>query len=159
MARGPLRAFLADDTPTLANATSALRLVYLGIFAAQLALAGATAGLLGALVGRRPPPSDSFAVVLLLAAAAHVPLAWVLARAAARAGGKGAALSSAVLAGVLSSVPAWFALLMLLSGQRPSYLLLVGALLCVAYGVGFVATGRAAVAATRPTPGPGEGDA
>jgi hypothetical protein len=147
--RGPLAAFLGAEEPSHASAVAALRLVFLGLFGAQALIALAVGVAMPALVPVRPAPNDAFAVVLLAMAAAHLPLAWVLASAARRSGGKQAALSSTVLSGVLSAVPAWFAALMIISGQRPIYLLLVTALLSVGYAVGFVTTGRAAAAATR----------
>jgi hypothetical protein len=142
--------FLEADPPTLAVATSALRLVFLGLFGAQVVIALAIGFALASLVPTRSAANDVFAVVLLVMAALHLPLAWVLAHAAKRSGGKQAALSSTVLSGVLSSVPAWFATLMLISGQRPIYLLLIMVLLSVAYALGFVSAGQAAVVATRP---------
>jgi hypothetical protein len=146
---GRMRAYLAGDRPSLAVATSTLRLVYLTLFALQVIVALAVGFGVAAMLPRRPAPSDPFAIVLLLVAALHLPLAWLLARAAARSGGREAALSSTVLSAVLSSVPAWFAALMLISGQRPIYLWLVMSLVSLAYALGFAATGRAADAASR----------
>lgn len=157
--RGPLARFLEADPPTLALATSALRLVFLGLFVAQVAIALAVGSALASLVPARAAANDVLAVVLLVMAVLHVPLAWALAYAAKRPGGKQAALSSTVLSGVLSSVPAWFATLMLITGQRPIYLLLIMVLLSVAYAVGFVSAGRAAVVAARPPATPPSPDA
>jgi hypothetical protein len=148
--RGPLGPFLADPTPSLTTASAALRFTFLGLFGAQVLVALAVGAGVAALLPQRPAPSDPFAIVLAVMAAAHLPLAWLLARAAARSGGKEAALSSTVLSAVVSSVPAWFAALMLISGQRPVFLLVVMALLSAAYALGFLAAGHAAVAAVRP---------
>jgi hypothetical protein len=64
-------------------------------------------------------------------------------------------LSATILSAVLLSVPAWFAALLVVSAQRPVYLLVAAALLSLAYALGFFATGRAAVAAARPPPDAG----
>ncbi|CAN5664162.1 hypothetical protein BH23DEI1_BH23DEI1_05910 [soil metagenome] len=148
--RGPLAPFLAADEPSLAVATQALRFVFLGLFGAQVTVALALGATVAAFVPQRPAPHDVFALVLVAMAALHVPLAWLLSAAARRSGGKQAALSSTVLGGVLASVPAWFAALMLISGQRSVYLLFVMTILAAAYALGFIGAGRAAVAATRP---------
>jgi hypothetical protein len=115
-------------------------------------VASAFALLIAALLPARPGPHDLVAVVLVAMAAFHVPLAYLLATAASRAGGREAALSSTILAAVLASVPAWFAALLVISGQRPLFLVVAMTVLSLGYALGFVVTGRAADAATRPSP-------
>jgi hypothetical protein len=148
----PLRVFLAGSSTTASAASAALRLVYLGVFAAQVVVAAAFGLLIMAFLPARPSPHDFVAIVLVAMAAFHVPLAYLLATAASRAGGREAALSATILAGVLASVPAWFAALLLISGQRPLFLLLAMTALALGYALGFLATGRAADAATRLSP-------
>lgn len=149
---GPLRPYFEAEVPTRAQAELALRLVFLGVFGAQVVVAFAVGLGIAAAVPSRPRPNDAFAVVLLVMGAAHLPLGWLLAAAARHAGGKQAAMSSTILSAVLLSVPAWFAALLVVSAQRPLYLLVAAALLSLAYALGFLATGRAAVAAGRPPP-------
>jgi len=150
-----LRGFAAGPTPDEFEAAGLLRLVYLSIFGLQLVLALGVGALLAAFVGARGAPNDIVAVVLLVMAVLHLPLGWAMGRAAVRAGGRQAALSGIIAAAVLLSIPAWFGVLLLISGQRPLYLMGIAAVISVGYSLGFLLTGVAAkVAATPPAEPP-----
>ena len=65
---------------------------------------------------------------------------------------RGAAVAGVMVAAVVLSSSAWFAALMLLSGQRPAWLVAMGVLVLLAYASGLLLTPRAARAAlTRAT--------
>lgn len=153
---GSVRAFLATERPTFGGALAALRLVFLALFGAQVVVALAIGVGVALVLPVRPAPNDAFAFVLLVFAAGHVPLAWVLGRAAARGAGKQAALSATVVGAVVNAVPAWFAALMVISAQRAPFLAAAAAVLCLAYGIGFATVSAAARAATRTPPAPAE---
>ena len=154
-----LRGFAAGPPPDPVEAASLLRLVYLAVFSAQLLLALLMGALLASLVPGTGAPNDLIALVLLAMAFVHLPLGWVLGRAAIRAGGRQAALSGVIAAAVLFSIPAWVGALLVLSGQRPLYLMGIMSVVAVGYALGSALTGLAArVAATpetlRSTPAP-----
>jgi uncharacterized membrane protein len=151
--RGPLRRFFDTERPSLDDATAALRLVFLGLFGAQVLVALALGLGVALMMPVRPRPNDAFAIVLVGIATLHLPMAWLLSRAATRAGGKQAALSATVVGAVLASLPAWFAALMMISAQRAPYLFAVVAVLSSGYALGFASIGAAARAATKPPPG------
>ena len=145
-----LRAFATGPPPTAFQAAALLRLVYLLVFGLQVLLAVLVGSALAWLVPTRGVPNDLVAVVLLAMGAFHLPLGWVLARTALRAGGRQAALSGTIAGAVLFSIPAWFGALLLVSGQRPLYLLGIAAVISVGYALGFALAGLAARVAATP---------
>lgn len=148
--RTPLRAYLAADVPTPAVAAHGLRFAYAGVFVAQVVVATAAGALLAWALPSAPRPNDLVAGVLVAFAALHLPLGGALTWMASKAMGKGAALAGAITAAVLLSVPAWFVALLLVSAQRPVFVLAGGLLLAVGYGLGFAFTPRFVRAATTP---------
>ena len=150
-----LRSFAAGPPPDAFEAAALLRLVYLGVFGGQVLLALLVGTLLAVLVPSRGAANDIVAAVLLAMAFFHLPLGWVLGRAAVRAGGRQGALSGIIAAAVLFSIPAWFGVLLLVSGQRPVSLMAIAAVVSIGYSLGFVLTGVAAQVAAADTP-PGD---
>lgn len=147
-----IRAFASGPPPEPFEAAALLRQVYLATFALQLLLALAIGGLVALLVPVRGAPNDVVALVLLAVAVAHLPLGWALARTAIRAGGRPSALSGVVAAAMLFSIPAWFGVLLVVSGQRPLALIAIAAVISVGYALGFLLTGLATQVATTPEP-------
>ena len=147
-----LRRFASGPPPDAFEAAALLRLVYLGVFGAQLVLALLVGLLLAAFVPGRGAANDIVAVVLLAMALFHLPLGWVLGRAAVRAGGRQGALSGIIAAAVLLSIPAWFGVLLLVSGQRPAYVMGVAAVVSIGYSLGFLLTSTAASVASADAP-------
>jgi len=149
-----LRRFASGPPPDAGEAAALLRLVYLAVFGGQVLLALLVGLLIAALVPSRGAPNDIVAVVLLAMALFHLPLGWLLGRATVHAGGRQSALSGIIAAAVLFSIPAWFGVLLLVSGQGPVYLVAMAAVLSIGYVLGFLLTGAAArVAAADTTPG------
>lgn len=147
-----LRSFASGPAPDVLEAAGLLRFVYLVVFGAQLLLALVVGASIAALVPGRSAANDIVAVVLLVMALFHLPLGWVLGRTAIRAGGRQGALSGIIAAAVLFSIPAWFGVLLLVSGQRPVYLLATAVIVSVAYALGFLLTGTAAAVAASDEP-------
>lgn len=150
---GRLRSFASGPAPTVTEAAGILRLVYVLVFAAQALLALVVGTLLAVFVPARGAANDVVAIVLLVMALFHLPLGWVLGGAAVRAGGRQGALSGIIATAVMLSIPAWFGVLMLVSGQRPPYLTGIVVIVAVGYALGFLLSGTAAsVAATDDPP-------
>jgi hypothetical protein len=149
-----LRRFASGPPPDPVEAAALLRLVYLAVFGGQLLLAMTVGLLLAAFVPGRGAANDIVAVVLLAMAVFHLPLGWVLGRAAVRAGGRQGALSGIIAAAVMFSIPAWFGVLLLVSGQRPVYLMGVAAVVSIGYSLGFLLTAVAAQVAAADAPPP-----
>ncbi len=139
-----LRSFASGPQLDAYEALSLLRLVYLAVFGLQLLVALLTGSVLAWLVPGAGAANDVLAIVLLGMALFHLPLGWLLGRAAIRAGGRQAALSGIISAAVLFSIPVWFGVLLLVSGQRPVYLMGIAALVSVGYSLGFLMTSHAA---------------
>jgi len=152
--RGPLGALLAAGPPDLGTALRGVRWTYAIVFMAQTLLALAVSLGLTALLGTRGRPSDVLAGVLLAMSLLHVPVGLALGYALAGRPGRGAAVASATAAAIALSVTAWFAALMAVSGQRPSFLAGAFAVVALAYLAGFALTPRCARAALRPEPAP-----
>jgi len=150
-----LRRFASGPPPDAFEAAALLRLVYLAVFGGQVLLALVVGALLAVLVPGRGTANDIVAAVLLAMAFFHLPLGWLLGRTAVRAGGRQGALSGIIAAAVLFSIPAWFGVLLLVSGQRPVYLMAVAAVVSIGYALGFVLTGVAARVSVADTP-PGD---
>lgn len=147
-----LRRFVSGPPPDVSEAAGVLRLVYLLVFGGQLLFALLVGAVLVVLVPGRGAANDVVAVVLLVMASFHLPLGWVLGRAAVGAGGPQGALSGIIAAAVLLSIPAWFGVLLLVSGQRLPYVLVVAAIVSVGYALGFALTRTAAATAAANPP-------
>jgi hypothetical protein len=93
----------------------------------------------------------------LTVSALHLPLGWVLGSRAIRAGGRRTALSGTVTAAVLLSIPAWFTMLLLASGQPSSYVFGSAAVVALACSLGLPIARLAARCATAIEPEPGSG--
>ena len=145
-----LRGFAAGPPPDAVDAASLLRLVFLAVFGAQVMLALLVGAVLAALVPGSGAANDVIALVLLAMAVFHLPLGWLLGRAAIRSGGRQAALSGVIAAGTLLSIPAWFGALLALSGQRAVYLVGIVSVVAIGSSLGFALTGLAARVAATP---------
>ncbi len=128
-------------------AAAFLRSAYVLAFIAQCAVAALVGVVVVALAGGGPRhPSALLGWVLVAFGLAQLPLvAFVVARLGVLRAGKGArraALSAALLAGVLLASTAWFLSLALATGQTgtPAFVLLF--LVLSGYAVGFVVVGR-----------------
>jgi hypothetical protein len=148
--RTPLSDLLAADPPDPATAGAGIRFVYGITFLVQVALAVAVGAALSSLGPSAARPHDLMAGVLVVMAAAHLPLGLVLARAVSRPPGKGAALVGALTAAVVLSVPAWFAVLLSITAQRTPYVGVAWSLLAAGYLGGMALSPRWVRGATTP---------
>ncbi|MDA0700004.1 MAG: hypothetical protein O3A02_02195 [bacterium] len=160
--RTPLAPFLVAELPDAATAGSALRFVYAATFLAQVALAVAVGALLVWIGPSSGRPHDLMSAVLVAMAAVHLPIGLLLAWAVSRRPGKGSALVGALTAAVVLSVPAWFAVLLAITGQRFPYVAAAWALVALGYAGGMVLTPswvrRATLPADPPAAAPTAGD-
>jgi len=147
-----LRSFASGPPPDAFEAAAVLRIVYLAVFGLQLLLALLVGIVVAWSMPGRGAANDVLAAVLVAMAVFHLPLGWLLGRAAIRAGGRQAALSGIISAAVLFSIPAWFGVLLLVSGQRPVALMGIAAVVSVGYSLGFLLTGHAAQVAASSDP-------
>jgi len=148
--RTPLAPYLAAEVPDATTAGSGLRFVYAALFVAQVALALLVGIALVALAPSGARPHDLTSAVLLSMAALHLPLGLLLAWAVSRRPGKGSALVGALTAAVVLSVPAWFAVLLAITGQRSAFVAAGWGLVAVGYAGGLALTPRWIRGATRP---------
>lgn len=156
--RTPLSSLLAAEVPDPATAGAGIRFVYAITFLAQVALAVTVGVGLSWLGPRTARPNDLVAAILVLMAAAHLPLGLVLAWAVSRRPGKGSALVGALTAAVVLSVPAWFAVLLSITSQRTPYVWVAWSLLAAGYAAGMALSPRWVRGATTP-PRLAQGDA
>jgi hypothetical protein len=155
--RTPLAPYLAAEVPDAATAGSGLRFVYAALFLAQVALAVVVGGALVALAPSAARPHDLTSSVLLTMAALHLPLGLLLAWAVSRRPGKGSALVGALTAAVVLSVPAWFAVLLAITGQRGGFVAAGWSLVALGYAGGLALTPgwvRGAMRPAEPEPTP-----
>lgn len=132
---------------TAGGATTFLRSAYAASFLAHAAVAALVGVVVVILAGAAPRnPNSLLAWMLVGLTLAQLPVALlIVVRAAALRAGPGArraALSSAILTGVMLASTAWFLALALATGQggTPLFVLLLVAL--TAYSVGFLLMGR-----------------
>jgi hypothetical protein len=125
-----------------------MRMVYVLTFMAQVAVAAIVAGVMVAVVGRQSS-GTLLAQILVVLSLAQLPVALLLSFRASKAGGKQAALSASIMAGVLLSTPAWFAALVFLVSSTFLYLAILIFILMFYYAVGFMLCGRWAKVALR----------
>ncbi len=105
-----------------------------------------------ALAGGEPRPSGLLAWTLVALAFLLLPLGVASLARPAAVGSRQAALSRAIFAGVTLSGTSWFAALALATGQRGAPVLVLLAVLLLAYGAGFASAGRLARAAAATPP-------
>jgi hypothetical protein len=130
-----------------------LRVVFAGMFLAQVGVAGLIAIIILLLGETRSSPASPLGAVLAALALVQCALGVVLPQMLARPDNKGSALSATLLAGVLLATPAWFLMLALITAQQGLPLLLLAASLFGGYGLGFVLTGRFARRLATAAPG------
>ena len=138
-----LRQFLVTPEPGVAQALAALRALFALTFAAQVLLAALLAASLSFFAGEQEA-SALLSQILLVLSLLQVPLGATLSLLSARSGGKGAALSGTIMAGVVLASTAWFLAFSLLVGSAPLYLVLSLLVVVNAYAVGFFLCGRLA---------------
>jgi hypothetical protein len=136
-----LQSFLKNPQPSEGEAASSLRMVYVLTFIAQLAVAAVLAGVMVAVVGRQSS-STLLAQILVVMSLVQLPLALLLSIGVSKAGGKQAALSASIMAGVLLSTPAWFIALTFLVSSTFLYIAILFAILTLYYAIGFMLCGR-----------------
>ncbi len=136
-----------------------LRLAYVAAFGAQAAFA-LVVGFGVRLATRLPPPSNSLMAWILVALAVmELPFGALVASLATRRPGRSAALSGALMLGVVLATPAWFAALAFATGHQGLPVMLLWLVLALAYGLGFLFASRLAGGAVQGEPvGRKEGD-
>ena len=144
-----LRAFLKNPQPTELQAANVLRMIYVMVFMAQLAVAALLAGIMAIVLGRQS--SGTFlAQIFILLSLVQLPLALLLSFGVSRTGGKQGALSASIMSGVLFSTPAWFAAMTFLVSSGFFYLAVLMAILMLYYALGVLLCGRWAKVALLP---------
>ncbi len=118
-----------------------MRMVYVLTFMAQIAVAVLLAGVMTAVAGRQSS-GTLLAQILVVLSLVQLPVTLFLSIRASKAGGKQAALSASIMAGVLLSTPAWFAAMTLLVSSTLLYLAILLFILMLYYAVGFMLCGR-----------------
>lgn len=144
------RNFLSAKEPTLTEARHGLLIAYAAAFLLQAGLVLLLGGLFALVASPREGVSVLLGQGLQSLALALLPLALLSAVLSARRGGKGRALSAALLLGGLLAAPAWFALLLVMAGSAPVYPLRLGLLLVVYLPLGGLAAGSLATFALSP---------
>lgn len=133
----PLQSFLTNPHPTLPQAVSFLRMAFVLIFMAQCFVAILLMVLLRLIAGSGST-SPLLSQILIVFSLLQIPVGILLAYGVSRVGGKGAALSGVIMAGVMLAVPVWFLAFGFLVGMAPLYLLVLLAIVINAYGAGFI---------------------
>jgi hypothetical protein len=135
------RQFLKDPSPSRSQATFFLRFVFAVIFLGQVAVAALT-GLVMALFGPEGRPNNSLSQVLVFLSLLQLPLVLIFGQLKRGVVGKGAAMSSTILAAVLFSTPVWYLVFALLIKVRDIYMLMLVGLLMGYYLLGFFLVSR-----------------
>jgi lysylphosphatidylglycerol synthetase-like protein (DUF2156 family) len=138
---GALQSFLKNPQPSEGEAVSILRMIYVLTFMAQIAVAAVLAGVMAVIAGRQSS-GTLLAQILVVMSLVQLPLALLLSIGVSKAGGKQAALSASIMAGVLLSIPAWFIALTFLVSSTFLYMAILFAILMLYYAVGFMLCGR-----------------
>ena len=133
----PLQNFLTNPNPTLPEAVSFLRTAFVLIFMAQSVVAALLMGALR-LVAGSGSASALLSQILVVFSLLQIPVGVLLALGMSRAGGKGAALSGVIMAGVMLATPVWFLTFGFLVGAAPLYLAILLAIVVNAYAAGFL---------------------
>lgn len=139
--------YLHTPQISLAGATSFLRSAFVLAFMAQCVVAALVGVVVVLLAGQAPRnPSALLAWILVGIALAQLPVVvFVVARLGALKPGKGArraALSAALMTGVMLASTAWFLALALATGQAGAPLFVLLFLTVSGYAVGFLLVGR-----------------
>ncbi len=140
-----LQSFLKNPQPTESEAASVVRFVYMLMFVAQILVAAVLAGVVSALMGQPVGQQSSgnlLAQILIVMSLVQLPFALFLSIGMSKAGGKQAALSASIMAGVLLSTPAWFIALTFLVSSTSVYLAILFGILMLYYAIGLVLCGR-----------------
>ncbi|HEX7040127.1 MAG TPA: hypothetical protein VF202_08455 [Trueperaceae bacterium] len=119
---------------------------------AQTAAALVVGVVVAALAPGPPRPSGLLAWTLVALAVLLLPLGLASLARLAYVDSRQAALSRAIFAGVTLSTSSWFAALALATGQRGAPVLVLLAVLLLAYAAGFVGSGRLGRAAAAAPP-------
>lgn len=133
----PLQTFLANPHPTLPEAVSFLRTTFVLIFMAQGMVAALLMGALQLIMGSGST-NALVSQILVVFSLLQIPVGVLLAYGVSRAGGKGAALSGVIMAGVMLATPVWFLSFGFLIGATPIYLMVLLAIVVNAYAAGFI---------------------
>lgn len=133
----PLRDFLNNPEPSRQEAVSFLRTTFVLMFLAQSAVAVLLMILLGMLMGTSTT-STLLSQILVVFSLLQIPIGILFAYGSSRAGGKGAALSGVIMAGVILAAPVWFLSFGFLVGAAPLYLAILLAIVVNAYAAGFI---------------------
>jgi hypothetical protein len=146
-----LQSFLKNPQPSEHEAASILRMIYGLAFMAQIAVAAVLAGTIVAIAGRQSS-GTLLAQILVVMSVVQLPLALLLSFGVSKAGGKRAALSASIMAGVLLSTPAWFLAMTFLVSSTFLYMAVLFLILTLYYLVGFLLCGNWAKVALKPAP-------
>jgi hypothetical protein len=149
-----VQTFLKTKTPSYTQAVSSLRLIFVGMVAAQTSLALLVGvGLRAWQVFQQGASTNSptlLGAILLLMALAQLPIGLVLAEVFGQQGGKQAALAATLILAVIWSSVMWFAAFAWLIGSSQAVLLTFLLVFGLAYGVGIGMCNRYANIALRP---------
>jgi hypothetical protein len=146
-----LQQFMATKRPSYGQALSTLRLVFVAMFAAQVAVALVIAGLVRLFL-TGGSASALVSQVLVVIALPYLPLTLLLTQRSTQQGGKQAAVSATLLSAVLLATPAWLFALALIMGSSLNYLLILLAIIALHYALGFLLCGRFAQVSQRVDP-------
>ena len=144
-----LQTFLRSDAPTRAQATGALRTLFVLAFWGQSLLAALAWGVLWVFLDPEPAVANLTAQVLVGLGALELPVTYLLGSLSARGGAQGGALTAALLEGILLAAPVWFAVFTWLIGSPALYPALLLGAAALFYGLGLLAVGRYAAQATQ----------
>ncbi|MEM7736346.1 MAG: hypothetical protein AAF267_11200 [Deinococcota bacterium] len=149
-----VQTFLKTKQPSYAQAVSSLRLIFVGMVAAQTSLALLVGvGLRAWQVFQQGASTNAptlLGAILLLMALAQLPIGLVLAEVFGQQGGKQAALAATLVLAVIWSSVMWFAAFAWLIGSSQAVLLIFLLVFGLAYGVGIGMCNRYANIALRP---------
>ena len=135
-----LRTFLQGQ-PTVTQASSFLRLVFVLSFGIQLLFAMILAAILYTLSTKRAD-NPLLAQIMILLSFAQLPLALFLSQRSAKSGHRQGLLAAAIMSGVLLSIPAWFAAMAFLSTTQTIYIFIFLVILMSYYALGFILCGQ-----------------
>ena len=133
----PLQSFLRNPQPTLPEAVSFLRTTFVLIFMAQSVVAALLMGALRLAAGGGST-SALVSQILVVFSLLQIPVGILLAYGVSHVGGKGAALSGVIMAGVMLATPVWFLTFGFLVRMMPIYLMVLLAIVVNAYAAGFM---------------------
>ena len=144
-----LRTFLQTPEPGKIQAAQALRLIFAGVFFAQLLIA-ALLSVVMALLTNAQQASDLTSLILLGFIALQFPAAMGLATLLSRASGKTAAMSAVIALAIVLSSSGWFTAFAFLIGSRTLFIILMLMLTMAYYAFGVLFAGSYATKALEP---------